>query len=85
MNTVKKLNAQLEGASARWRRGFSARLGRTLKKAKWSTSRVARRLNVPEGVVKFWLAGVVNPNGDDCVRLSRLLQVDLGWLCAVEV
>lgn len=83
-NTMRKLNATLDGASARWRRGFSARLARTLKQAKWSTHRIARRLQVQEGVVRFWLAGVINPNGQECLRLSQLLQVDLVWLCAIE-
>jgi hypothetical protein len=64
------------------RRAFAARLDMTIKRARVTSSRVARSLGVPEGDVTLWRAGVTVPNSSDCERLSELLDVDVTWLCA---
>ena len=66
------------------RRAFAARLDMTIKRAKVTSSRLARSLGVPERDVTLWRAGVTVPKSTDCERLSELLDVDLAWLCASE-
>jgi hypothetical protein len=64
------------------RRAFAARLDMTIKRAKVTSSRVARSLGVPERDVTLWRAGVTVPKSTDCERLSEFLDVDVTWLCA---
>jgi hypothetical protein len=63
------------------RKAFAARLDMTLKRKKLSSTRVALSLGVRESDVSLWRAGVTVPEGKQCRRLSRLLQVDIAWLC----
>lgn len=63
-------------------RAFAARLDMTLKRARVSTSRVARYVGVPEQDVAMWRAGVTAPERAEIRRLSEMLQVDFGWLKA---
>ena len=86
MNRRLSLDAHLESAlkSNSSRRAFAARLDMTIKRAKVTSSRVARSLGVPERDVTLWRAGVIVPKSTDCERLSELLDVDVAWLCASE-
>ncbi|NPT58305.1 helix-turn-helix domain-containing protein [Paraburkholderia elongata] len=86
MNRRLNLDAQLESTleNNSSRRAFAARLDMTIKRAKVTSSRVARSLGVPERDVTLWRAGVTVPKSTDCERLSELLHVDLAWLCADE-
>ncbi|WP_407670792.1 efflux RND transporter periplasmic adaptor subunit [Paraburkholderia franconis] len=63
---------------------FAARLDMTIKRAKVTSSGVARSLRVPEHAVTLWRAGVTVPKRTDGERLSELLDVDVTWLCAGE-
>jgi hypothetical protein len=65
----------------RLRRAFAARLDMTMKRAKLTSSQLARTLRVPERDISLWRAGVVVPESIDCVRLSTILGIDVIWLC----
>jgi hypothetical protein len=80
------VNAHLESIlkNNKSRRAFAARLDMTLKRAKVTSSQVARSLGVPERDVTLWRAGVTFPKGTDCERLAKLFHVDVAWLCAGE-
>jgi hypothetical protein len=84
MNRRMNFDAHLENTRKNnpSRRAFAARLDMTIKRAKVTSSRVARFLGVPEGDVTLWRAGVTVPKCTDCERLSELLDVDVAWLCA---
>jgi hypothetical protein len=84
MNRRLNLDAHLERTLKHnsSRRAFAARLDMTIKRAKVTSSRVARSLGVPERDVTLWRAGVTVPKSTDCARLSELLNVDVAWLCA---
>jgi hypothetical protein len=84
MNRRMNLDAHLESTrkNNNSRRAFAARLDMTIKRAKVTSSRVARSLGVPERDVTLWRAGVIVPKSMDCERLSELLDVDVAWLCA---
>lgn len=86
MTTNVQIDKHLEttGQTNGWRRAFAARIDMTLKRAQRRSAWVARRLNVSERQVGFWRAGVLLPTGEQCRRLSALLQVDLHRLCAVD-
>lgn len=66
----------------RLRRAFAARLDMTMKRAKLTSAQLAKALRVPERDISLWRAGVLVPESMDCVRLSRLLGIDVMWLCA---
>ena len=85
MNRRLRLDAHLESTlkNNSSRRAFAARLDMTIKRAKVTSSRLARSLGVPERDV-LWRAGVTVPKSTDCERLSELLDVDVAWLCASE-
>jgi hypothetical protein len=84
MNRRLNLDTHLESAlrNNSSRRAFAARLDMTIKRAKVTSSRVARSLGVSEHDVTLWRAGVIVPTSTDCARLSELLDVDVAWLCA---
>ncbi|SIT38125.1 conserved hypothetical protein [Paraburkholderia piptadeniae] len=86
MNRRLKLDAHLESTlkNTGSRRAFAARLDMTIKRAKVTSSRVAKSLGVPECDVTLWRAGVTVPKSTDCERLSELLGVNVAWLCASE-
>jgi DNA-binding transcriptional regulator YiaG len=74
------LNQRFENANER--RPFTARLDKSIRRAKLTSYAVARALDVSESDVTLWRAGVTLPSGMHCRRLSELLQIDIGWLCA---
>ena len=86
MNRRQKLDAHLESTHNNncSRRAFAARLDMTIKRAKVTSTRVARSLGVSERDVTLWRAGVIVPKSTDCERLSELLDVEVAWLCASE-
>jgi hypothetical protein len=87
MNRRLNLDALLESTlkNNSSKRAFAARLDMTIKRAKVTSSWVARSLGVPERDVTLWRGGATVPTRTDCERLSDLLRVDVAWLCAGDV
>ena len=67
--------------SDRFRKLFSTKLDMTVKRARFTTRLVASYMGVKEHEVHFWRAGITLPGSGQCRRLSRLLRVDVAWLC----
>jgi len=63
------------------RRTFGARLDHCLKRNNISSSQAAKRVGVAVEEVTYWRAGITAPTRSGCWRLSRLLGVDVFWLC----
>ncbi|SAL26287.1 hypothetical protein AWB64_02157 [Caballeronia sordidicola] len=84
MRRANQLETHLERYthSDRFRKLFSAKLDMTIKRARITTRLVASYVGVKEHEVNFWRAGITLPGSGQCRRLSRLLRVDLAWLCA---
>ncbi|WP_429499951.1 XRE family transcriptional regulator [Robbsia andropogonis] len=78
-NLVRHL--EITNQSNRGKRAFAARLNATLKRSGFTSSRLAKALQVAENVVEFWRRGVVLPDLNDCRRLCEILQLDVLWLC----
>jgi transcriptional regulator with XRE-family HTH domain len=63
------------------RRALAARLDAALKRAGFSSARVARRLDVSESDVQFWCRGITVPPLDVFTRMAGFLNLDVYWLC----
>lgn len=63
------------------RRAFAARLDRCLKRNNISSGQAAREIGATTEEVSYWRAGITAPGRTVYRRLSRLLQVDVFWLC----
>lgn len=83
MQRVSSLDVHLEGhaQSDQFRRGFATRLDMTMKRARIPSRLVASYLGVREREVMFWRAGITLPQGSQCRHLSKLLGIDVAWLC----
>lgn len=84
MRRANELEVHLERNthSDHFRKLFSTKLDMTIKRAKITTRLVASYMGVKERDVTFWRAGITLPQSAQCRRLSQLLCVDVGWLCA---
>jgi transcriptional regulator with XRE-family HTH domain len=63
------------------RRTFGARLDHCLKRNNISSSQAAKRVGVAVEEVAYWRAGITAPARSAYRRLSRMLDVDVSWLC----
>ena len=63
------------------RRAFSARLDHCLKQNNISSGQAAREVGVAAQDMSYWRAGITAPGRIEYRRLSRLLSVDVFWLC----
>ena len=63
------------------RRAFAARLDHCLKRNNISSGLAARQVGVATQDVSYWRAGITAPGRVAYRRLSRLLSVDVFWLC----
>ena len=77
-----EVHLQRNTHSDRFRKLFSTKLDMTIKRARITTRLVASYMGVKEDEVNFWRAGITLPGSGQCHRLSRLLRIDVTWLCA---
>ena len=63
------------------RRTFGARLDHCLKRNNISSGQAAGLVGVATQDVSYWRAGITAPRRAAYRRLSRLLSVDVFWLC----
>ena len=63
---------------------FSERLTALIKSAGLTQTEAARKLEVSQATINFWMNGRNDPKGKELYRISKLFGVSIDWLLTGE-